>query len=180
MRPVVIPDLPLAGFQLRELLRTDVEAWYAYLSQASVYRHTSWNLSSGDDLIPLLASYASNDPNSMCRFALIDLTTGALAGTIGFHTISTLNRSAEIAYDIAPDYWGRGLATAACEAVLRWGFNQQGYQRIQATVLPSNLPSQRVLAKCGFRFEGTVRHFRLVRGVPMDFLMYSRLATDAP
>ena len=48
-----------------------------------------------------------------------------------------------------------------------------GWVRIQATVLEANLASRRVLDKCGFAFEGTLRNLRIVRGRPSDFLLYA-------
>jgi hypothetical protein len=34
---------------------------------------------------------------------------------------------------------------------------------------------ERVLERCGFRREGLVRHFRLVRGVPTDYWLYAAI-----
>jgi RimJ/RimL family protein N-acetyltransferase len=82
-----------------------------------------------------------------------------------------------VAFDFNPSVWGRGFATACCNAVVHWGFSQQGYVRVQATALESNLASVRVLEKCGFALEGRVRNFRLVRGVPRDFWLYAKVPT---
>lgn len=79
---------------------------------------------------------------------------------------------------MAPAYWGRGLATRLCEDVTRWGFDALDFIRVQATVFVGNERSDRVLLKCGFRHEGLLRSFRLVRGTPGDFNLYARLASD--
>ncbi len=50
--------------------------------------------------------------------------------------------------------------------------------RMQGVVLTDNVRSARVLEKCGYRYEGLLRAYRMVRGVPGDFAMYARLATD--
>ena len=112
------------------------------------------------------------------RMAVVDESIGQLVGTIGLHTISKVNRSAEIAYDFSPSHWGRGLATRLCEAVTAWSFQSLDLHRLQATVLVGNEPSERVLGRCGFRHEGLLRGFRIVRGVPGDFNIFSRLSTD--
>ena len=59
----------------------------------------------------------SESPSSIRRLAIISDLVGELIGTIGFHTVSDVNRTAEIAYDLAPDYWGRGIASAVCSSV---------------------------------------------------------------
>lgn len=101
-----------------------------------------------------------------------------LIGTIGFHTVSDVNRSAEITYDLAPDYWGRGIATTLCDVVTSWSYIAYGFVRVQATVLVGNERSQKVLTRSGYRHEGLLRAYRLVRGRPADFNLYARLMTD--
>lgn len=48
-----------------------------------------------------------------------------------------------------------------------------GLWRVQATVLDANLASCRVLERCGFRREGLLAGYRLVRGQPRDVWMYA-------
>ncbi|MBJ9968713.1 GNAT family N-acetyltransferase [Burkholderia seminalis] len=172
------PRSGFPGLSLRQLARADLDAWYAYLSNPDVFRHTSWNLRAPDDLLPLFDNIESADPDSIRRLAIVDTASGTLAGTVGLHTVSTVNRSAEIAYDLAPSHWGRGIASAVCEAVTAWAFTTGGFMRMQAVVLTSNAGSARVLQKCGYRYEGLLRAYKMVRGTPGDFAMYARLATD--
>ncbi|CAN0645469.1 GNAT family N-acetyltransferase [Burkholderia cepacia] len=178
MKSAAPPRSGLPGLSLRQLERADLDAWYAYLSNPDVFRHTSWNLRSPDDLLPLFDAIESTAPDSIRRLAVIDDASGALAGTIGLHTVSTANRSAEIAYDLAPSHWGCGIASALCAAVTAWAFADGGFMRVQGVVLTSNAGSARVLQKCGYRYEGLLRAYRMVRGTPGDFAMYARLATD--
>ncbi|MBO9687138.1 GNAT family N-acetyltransferase [Roseateles chitosanitabidus] len=172
------PWLDLPGFALRQIERADRQAWYDYLSRPEVHARTSWNLRRPEDLDPLFDAFESTLAGSPCRLAVVDTNHDRLAGTIGFHTLSEVHRNGEIAYDLAPDYWGRGLATRLCATVTRWSFERLGLIRVQGTVLVGNAPSDRVLLKCGFQREGLLRSFRLVRGTPGDFTLYARLATD--
>lgn len=174
------PSSGIPGFSLRQIERSDRGAWFDYLKLPEVFEHTSWNVQSPDDLDPLFATYESSAATSPRRLAVVDLENGRLAGTIGFHTISDVNCSAEIAYDLAPAYWGRGLATRLCKAVTGWSFERCGFVRVQATVLVGNERSVHVLQRCGYQREGLLRSFRMVRGRPGDFHLYARLATDTP
>ncbi|AZQ55495.1 GNAT family N-acetyltransferase [Burkholderia cenocepacia] len=178
MRIIAPPHAGFPGLSLRQLERADLATWYAYLSNPDVFRHTSWNLRSPDDLLPMFDNIESADPDSIRRLAIVDTASGTLAGTVGLHTVSTVNRSAEIAYDLAPSHWGRGIASAVCDAVTAWAFAEGGFIRMQAVVLTSNAGSARVLQKCGYRYEGLLRAYKMVRGTPGDFAMYARLATD--
>lgn len=172
--PPPIPDAPV---RLAPIERADAAAWLAYLAQPGAVEHTSWDLSGGvEALAALIDWYDSSEPASAIRFAIRGDEDDRLLGTIGFHSIALAHRTAELAYDVAPAWWGRGLASACVRAIVPWGFAARGYVRVQATVLDTNAASIRVLEKTGFACEGLLRRYRHVRGTPRDFWMYAHLA----
>jgi [ribosomal protein S5]-alanine N-acetyltransferase len=77
----------------------------------------------------------------------------------------------ELGYAIAPDWQGRGLATAAVRELLSDAFGAPDVQRVTARTLAEPGPSVRVLEKNGFandgevgdREVGTAWHFHLER-----------------
>src|SRR5665213_3274938 len=140
MRVEPAPLIPIAGLRLRPLEVSDVDAWYSYLSIPRVVRDTSWNVKSITDLRPLVEWYDAEDPSSAIRFAISPVSDESIVGT-GFHTISPVNRTAEIAYDIHPAYWRRGIGFACCTTVADWGLRERGYVRVQATTMQANVPS---------------------------------------
>ncbi len=172
------PRCAFEGITLRQLERADVAEWYAYLSVPAVSEYTSWDVSGPEALERLVSQYDSPGPHSAVRFAIVDESRACLAGTIGLHSMSMADRRAELAYDLAPRYWGRGIATAACSAITAWAYGTLGLVRVQATVLENNIRSERVLRRCAFAYEGLLRAYRLVRGVPGNFKIYARLAGD--
>ena len=176
MMPASLPRLDHPLVSLRPLLRADAPAWYGYLRDPAVVRHTSWNLDCLDDLLADFDAYESADPASPLRLAVVLRDGGQLVGTIGLHTVSPAHRTAEIAYDLSPAVWKQGVGCAIVTAVAHWSIEQLGLLRLQATVLETNAGSIRVLERCGFAREGYLRHYRLVRGKPGNFWMYSRIA----
>ena len=68
-----------------------------------------------------------------------------------------------LAFYIARDCWGRGLATEAGRALIELGFGELGLSRIVATVQVGNEASMRVLRKLAFtwvrRDEGELRSY---------------------
>lgn len=171
-------DLPqLPGWAVAPVAPEDAPEWTAYAMRPEVMRFTSSSVRGVDDVLAIIARTRSGEANAPVHFAL-RTPAGRLAGTVGFHTISSLNRTAEVTYDLHPEFWGQGLATAACRAAVHWGFEQRAWVRVQATTLEPHVASQRVLAKCGFALEGRLRNFRLVRGEPRDYLLFARLPGD--
>ena len=160
---------------LRPIAEADLPVWYAYLSRPEVFEHTSWNLSTPAELSSYVWTPGANTESSLLRLAIALRSTGELVGTAGFHSVQPANRSAEIAYDLSPKTWGKGIATSVCQALVAWAHTHVGLLRVQATALESNAPSIAVLERCGFLREGYLRSYRLVRGRPGNFFMYSHV-----
>jgi len=174
--------LPQSGHplvKLRPIVATDIPVWFSYLTDRAVYEHTSWNVQSPDDLVDYVWSSSTRDPASLTRFAIALRSTDGFIGTAGFHSVAPYNRTAELAYDLAPQYWGKGIATHVCGLLTGWAHQSCRILRVQATALRSNERSARVLARCGFELEGLLRSYRMVRGVPGDFWLYSHVVPIA-
>jgi ribosomal-protein-alanine N-acetyltransferase len=175
--------LPEAGHRLvavRPIVAADVPVWFEYLSKPEVFEHTSWNVKAPDELLHYASALETSTLSSLLRLAIVDRTSDKLVGTIGFHSVSPENRSAEFAYDLAPAVWGKGIATHLCKVMVQWAHFHVGLTRVQATVLFSNDRSLKVLQRCDFEREGLLRCYRVVRGAPGDFWMYSHVQRDVP
>lgn len=57
----------------------------------------------------------------------------------------------EILYGLAPEHWGRGLATEAAQAFLRYGFEELRLENIYAGADPPNEASFRVMERLGLK-----------------------------
>lgn len=77
------------------------------------------------------------------------------------------DRTALLAYELAPTHWGRGLATEACAAVLEALWTEYPLDRIIAEVDTRNAPSIKLLERLAFTrtathladpFKGTPSH----------------------
>lgn len=62
----------------------------------------------------------------------------------------------ELGFMIGADYQGKGLATEVCSAILRYGHEELGFERILAFVQPENLASARVCDKISMKREKQV------------------------
>lgn len=161
------------GFVIRPIRVEDAVAWASYACLPEVKDHTSSTANSVDDVLRVIHLVLAAEANSPIHFAVTPEHSSALVATVGFHTVSALNRTAEITYDVAPSHWGQGIAKALCRAATLWGFETKDWCRIQATTVLANTRSMRVLEHCGFKREGRVRNFRIVRGAPADYWLYS-------
>jgi len=61
-----------------------------------------------------------------------------------------------VAYLLSRRAWGKGLATEAARAAIRFGFETAGLEKIIGLVHPDNTGSIRVLEKCGLTFSDRI------------------------
>lgn len=101
---------------------------------------------------------------------------GLLVGGIGLHLREDIERcSAEVGYWLGESVWGRGIAGAALQGMVDYGFANFDLTRIYALPFADNVRSRRVLEKSGFIFEGVLRQNVIKRGVLHDTAVYARL-----
>lgn len=86
---------------------------------------------------------------------VIALKDGTHIGDLCFKGLNADGVS-EIGYGILPQYQGKGYATEAVTAVLKWVFEHPEVTAIEAEAAPDNIASIRVLTKCGFIPTGTI------------------------
>ena len=99
---------------------------------------------------------------------------GEAVGGIGLELGSDVERrSAEIGYWLGEEFWGRGIVTAAVRAVTRYGFDTLDLTRVFAIPFADSFGSRRVLEKCGYVSEGTMRRSAVKEGVVIDRILYA-------
>jgi RimJ/RimL family protein N-acetyltransferase len=110
-------------------------------------------------------------------FAIIDRDSGALAGSISL-TPEHAHGRAELGYWIAKPFWARGYATEASRAIIAFGFESLGLNKIHAAVFLKNPASDRVIRKIGMKWEGRLREHDRKWGVYEDIDVYGVLAKE--
>jgi RimJ/RimL family protein N-acetyltransferase len=96
---------------------------------------------------------------------------------VGLH-IEAAHARAELGFWIGVPYWGRGYATEAARAVVKYAFETRKLHRIYASHFRDNLASKRVLLKLGMRYEGRARHHIQKWGRFIDLENYGLLAEE--
>lgn len=80
-----------------------------------------------------------------------------LLGAIEIGGLDSRTESAELGFSLRRQFRGKGIATMAVSAAVKFLFERVEVNRIQATALAENLACERVLLSCGFLKEGTAR-----------------------
>jgi len=110
-------------------------------------------------------------------FAIVLRENSVLLGGAGLR-MEKEHRRAELGYWIGTPYWGKGYATEAARAVLRYGFEVLGLRRIHACHFSNNAASGNVLRKIGMKHEGRMPQHILKWGQYLDLELFGVLDTD--
>lgn len=95
-------------------------------------------------------------------------------GSIGiFRQTNIHSKTAELGYYIAEPYWGKGIGTSAVKQICDYIFQNTDIIKIFAEPFAHNTGSCRILEKCGFKCEGTLRKNAVKNGAVIDMKMYS-------
>jgi len=89
-------------------------------------------------------------------FFLIERSRGEVIGTAGFKGPPDADGMVEIAYGVVPSVEGRGYATEAAGALVRFAAADERVRLIRAHTFRELNASTRVLRKCGFVHIGEV------------------------
>ncbi len=88
-------------------------------------------------------------------FAYAVENDGTHIGGIGLHLSD--EHKAEVGYWLGEKYWGNGYMTKALKQILDFGFNELKLVRITAHIFEGNIPSEKLLGRCGFEYEGFMK-----------------------
>ncbi|AIQ48488.1 acetyltransferase [Paenibacillus sp. FSL R7-0273] len=100
------------------------------------------------------------DARLMYEFAVTDKLSGEVYGAIAL-SCNEKSNNGELAYWIGEEYWGRGYATEAAEAMVDFAFEDRHYHKVFARYFSSNTASGKVMEKIGMSKEGILReHIR--------------------
>lgn len=117
------------------------------------------------------------DRGETVTFALVRRVDHTFIGAMGLR-LEPEHHRAELGYWIGKPYWNQGLASEAARAVVRYGFEALGVNRIYASHLTRNPASGRVMQKVGMAYEGRLRQHILKWGVFEDLELYAILRND--
>lgn len=127
----------------------------------------------------LLDKYISSyEKSDYYRWAIILKETNECIGQIAYFLVDNKNHFAEIEYCIGSLFQKKGLATEATKAVIKYGFDRMNLHKVQICHKSINIPSRKVIEKCGLIYEGTLRHFFYDDGKYIDRLYYSILKEE--
>ncbi|MEM8993510.1 MAG: GNAT family N-acetyltransferase [Acidobacteriota bacterium] len=81
--------------------------------------------------------------------------TGELVGRAGLLNLPGWP-DVEVCWALGPRFWGRGYATEAAAAAVRWAFDEARIPRLVSLIHPDNKASEAVALRLGERLHGSI------------------------
>lgn len=175
-----LPQLITDRLVMRRITMDDAWSVFDYVSDPEVVRFSIGEPhQSLEDSERYIASICdAYDQNTAGLWAITRKDNACFMGTCGYELWYQDYHRAEIGYSLSRDNWGKGYATEALRAMVYFGLQVMGLNRIEALTHPDNIPSARVLQKAGFFREGLLRENIYSRGQYFDTEIYSILQRD--
>lgn len=141
---------------LRRLVMDDLDALFALYSDPEVRRYFPEGTLSYEETRAELEWFLNGHPRhpELGLWATIYKPTDRFIGRCGLLPWMIDGRAeVEIAYMLARDCWGQGLATEAARVIRDYGFERLGLTRLICLIDRDNQASIRVAEHIGMRFE---------------------------
>ncbi len=163
---------------LRPWTLDDLDDLYEYAKNENVGPNAGWPPHENKDIsLEILNSFIEGNEVR----AIVYKENNKVIGSIGVHKDRKreINNSKMIGYVLSEDYWGKGIMTEGVKAVIKHLFEEENLEVVSCYHYPFNIKSKRVIEKCGFVYEGTIRYSsEIYNGNIYDDVCYSITKND--
>mgnify|MGYP002515260086 CR=1 FL=1 len=174
------PTLETPRLILRPLTPEDVPDLRRWLARDEVYTYWGRPASKGEREPETMfvdpRPWVKRKPSPDFKWGVVCRDTNTVIGDISVFDIEN-SRMGSVGYRLDPDLWGQGYTSEALATAVDFIFTHTELDRLHATADVRNVASNRVLEKCGFIREGTVRQGKMV-SVYCDYHIYGLLKSD--
>jgi len=151
-----MPTLETERLILRRFRETDLDDFNEYAKNPNVGPNAGWKPhESKEESMEILKQFI----DSKEVWAIVEKSSNKVIGSIGLHKDKRRDndRAKMLGYVLAESYWGKGYTTEAAKRLIQYAFEELNIDLLSVYHYPHNIRSKRVIEKCGFHYEGTLR-----------------------
>jgi ribosomal-protein-alanine N-acetyltransferase len=160
-RPDPFPTIETERLILREITLDDLDWYMRHFSKREMVEGTGFpgpkdrKQAEEEMMLYIIDLFAKGDG---FRWGITLRGCDDLIGSCGFYKwTKTESYRAEIGYDLDPECWGSGIMTEALSAMIDFGFEKMGLNRVEAMIFLANERSVALVKRLGFTLEGVFR-----------------------
>jgi len=150
------PSLETSRFILREVSMGDCEDIFDIYCDEEAVRFQGINaIESMEHARKSVNFFRSGfEDKKFVKWCIVKKEDNMVIGIITLHEINIWHLRAEIGYMLNRKYWRQNVMSEVGERILKYAFNEVGFNRIEAYIHPENIASIRLSEKLGFQKEG--------------------------
>lgn len=172
-------ELKTERLLLRRFQQDDAQAMFDnWCSDPEVARYVTWDAHQDIEVTKAILADWIDSYKRHNTYHWGITKNGVLIGDIAVVVRSPRANSCEIGYCLSRAYWNLGIMTEALVRVMRFLFDEVGFQRIIIKHEAGNPASGRVMQKAGLQKEGLMRRAFCSKGQLMDLVQYAALKEE--
>ena len=121
-------------------------------------------------------AFSKGEHSASAVFTVVE--NGELLGSCGISQMPDGHNVAMIGYQLKPSACGKGAGTSCAEFLLHYAKNYLNVRKLYGDCVTENIASVRILEKCGFSFEGTIKEKYELNGKLHDNSWYGLKMED--
>jgi len=148
----MFPIIKTARLTLNKIELNDADSIFFLRSSPEVTRYIQrdpyTDVQQAVDFIEMITKQL--DSGESVTWALRNSETNEMMGSICLWSFSEDRKTAEMGYDMKPEFQGKGHMSEAMKAIVNYGLEELGLTQIEAFTSQYNEPSKNLLLKNGF------------------------------
>jgi ribosomal-protein-alanine N-acetyltransferase len=147
-----------ANLYVRHLVREDLDNFYRLVGDEEIMRYIRAPKTYPETAAFLEDVISKYRPGSLdLRLALVAKEGDKFIGSFAILPVDGTNEI-QIGYSLLKECWGKGYSTEITKASVDYVFDVLKLGQVVALTEKGNVASQKVLLKCGFKWDSEVEH----------------------
>ncbi|MBH1939664.1 GNAT family N-acetyltransferase [Mobilitalea sibirica] len=149
---------------IRDHVEDDLDAMHSLLSDEKAMFYLpdirTRNLEETKRNLQTAMEEANSDNRTKYFFAILDKDSQEYIGEIGFTKAIDCDYGnvMNLGYFIKENYWGKGIVTQACKAIINYAFHNLHTIKIETGCITDNIGSEKVMKKLGMIKEAEFKN----------------------
>jgi ribosomal-protein-alanine N-acetyltransferase len=181
MKHLGTKDLETKHLILRKFTTGDAESMYKnWANDNDVTKFLTWKPHETIEITKnILENWMSNyGKDNFYLWAIVLREINEPIGSVSVVKQDDEIRMVHIGYCIGKKWWHKGITSEALKIIIKYFFEKIGVNRVESRHDPNNPNSGKVMAKCGMKYEGTMRQADVNNQGICDYCEYGIIAED--
>jgi [ribosomal protein S5]-alanine N-acetyltransferase len=155
----MIPEkIQIGSFYIRRLKSADAAEITNHINDMAIAKWTAniphpYSIKDGEEFVA--KSIDKWNKGTAYQFGII--VNEECVGICSLEKVDNVHKNAELGYWLGKAFWNKGIMSKVAHAVVNFAFQNLKLHRLSVVHFKDNIPSQKIIKKLGFMYEGKER-----------------------